>query len=176
MPYRKTLTILRHAKAESGSATQDDHDRALTERGQVAATAIGNFMARHHMAFDLVLCSTSRRTRQTFDQLQIEPAPPVEYSERLYLASANEIISVLAQTPVAVKDMLLIGHNPGLQQLCLKLSKHGDEDLIDTMAIKFPTCALATIAIGENWQDVLQPNGELLEFLTPKALALQEDN
>lgn len=174
MAEQKILTILRHAKAEAGSAVLDDLDRSLNAQGLAAATAMGHFMARHHMAFDRVLCSTAKRARQTLDQLMFDPMPPVDYSEKLYLASAGEMLPIVASAPEAAHELLLIGHNPGLQQLCLKLARKGDEDRIDTMAIDFPTCALASIAVGKTWKEALDSGGELLEFLTPELLAGQD--
>ncbi len=176
MTPQKTITILRHAKADMGSATQDDHDRALNERGQQAATSLGNYLSKRKTIFDYVLCSTARRTRETLEYLHVEPLPPVDFSEKLYLASPNEMLGVIAQIPAQVNHLLVIGHNPGIHQLCLTLSHRGDEALIDTMALKFPTCTMAKIGFEGDWASLAKTGAELLEFLTPKVLALQEED
>lgn len=171
---QKTLYILRHAKAETGSASQDDHQRTLNERGIEACDIMGKYMFRHHIQPDRVLCSTAERTSETWTRLQpsFKQPPALEYSEQLYLASANEILKVIAQVPDTVGSLMIVGHNPGLHQLSLKLSKAGDESLIDTLALKFPTCSLATINLGAvSWRDVAQARGELRGFVTPKMLS-----
>ena len=176
MTPQKILTILRHAKADVGSATQDDHDRVLNERGQQAATSLGNYLSRRKTLFDYVLCSTARRTRETLEYLHLEPLPSVDFSEKLYLASPNEMLAVIAAIPAQVDHLLVIGHNPGIYQLCLTLSQRGDEALIDTMALKFPTCSLAKIGFDGDWASLAKAGGQLLEFMTPKVLALQEED
>lgn len=173
---QKILTLLRHAKAEAGHATQDDHDRGLNERGQQAAVAMGNYMEKQRWSYDKVLCSSAKRTRTTLEYLQLQPEPSIDFQDKLYLASANEITTVISEMSNSLDRILLIGHNPGLHQLCLKLAVKGDEKLIDTMSMKFPTCTLARIVIGQEWSDIKQGNSELITFMTPKALSLQEED
>lgn len=176
MAEHKILTILRHAKAEAGHAMQDDHDRALNERGQAVATALGNHLEKRGVQFDLVLCSTAKRTRQTLELLHLSGEPQVEFAQRLYLASANEILQVLATVPDSVSRVLLVGHNPGLHQLCLKLAKQGEEEMIDIMSLKYPTCSMASFECGAHWEKIAQANSMLLDFMTPKALMMQEED
>jgi phosphohistidine phosphatase len=173
---KKTLYILRHAKAETGSAAQEDHDRALNERGLQAATAMGNYLARRKMQPSQVFCSTAQRTRQTLQQLHLQPAPPVTYSEKLYLASAGEILQLLSELPETTASVMVVGHNPGFHQLSLKLAKTGNEGMLDNLYLKFPTCSLAVIETEAPWADIAHACGKLLEFTTPKMLAMVEDN
>lgn len=166
----KTLYILRHAKAETGTPTQEDHTRALTERGIVAAQQMGARLFRQGIIPDLVLCSTAVRTRQTWQYvgLAYTPAPPVQYLERGYQASANEWLSLVAEVEDSVRSLLIIGHNPGLHQLCLKLAVQGDEPRLDAVSLKFPTCAFAAIELGEvSWRDASRARGTLTYFTTP---------
>lgn len=169
---RKTLYILRHAKAEAGSVTRDDHQRTLTDRGLAAAETMGKYMMRHGIQPDKILCSTAERAMTTWERVQeaYKKPPPVEYSEKLYLASANEILRIVAETPEATTQVLLVGHNPGLHQLCLKLAKEGEEELLNTLTLKFPTCALAAIAFDGHWKEIAKARGLLTRFITPKVI------
>lgn len=174
MPSQKTLYILRHAKTEAGSAHQDDKSRRLVERGINAAQITGAFLYRQRIHPDKVICSDAVRTRQTWEQMEsvYHDVQNVEFTPKLYLASANEMTGLLAGLPDAVKSVMLIGHNPGVHQLCLKFAKSGDEDLLDEMHLKFPTCALAMIDLGETaWDDLAHVRGTLVDYITPKMLA-----
>jgi phosphohistidine phosphatase len=170
---QKTLIILRHAKAETGLSHQDDHTRKLVERGEEAARIVGAYMFRKGIKPDKVFCSDAARTRATWTQIEgVDPAPNVEFTRELYMASANEMLQLLATLPEAVKTVLLIAHNPGVHQLCLKLAKDGDEDVLDEMFLKFPTCSLAIIDLGDvTWGNVEDACGQLIDFVTPKMLA-----
>ena len=170
MSIPKTLYILRHAKAEAGSVTQDDHDRELVERGVEAADQLGKYLVRRNIAPAQVLCSTAMRTRQTLEHLQAAHADisVVEYNPKIYLASGNELLQILAHVPEEINSVLLIGHNPGVHQLCLKLAIDGDEKLFDALHIKFPTCTFAAIEIGNiAWSAIANARGELVEFVAP---------
>ncbi len=171
---KKTLYILRHAKAEAGSAAQEDHDRTLNERGVQAATAMGNYLARRKMHLSHVLCSTAQRTRQTLQQLHLQPLPVITYNEKLYLASAGEILQLLSELPEESASVMVIGHNPGFHQLSLKLAKTGNEVMMENLYLKFPTCALAVVECETPWADIVHARGKLVEFTTPKTLALAE--
>jgi phosphohistidine phosphatase len=171
---KKTLYILRHAKAETGLAHQDDHSRKLVERGVEAAQIMGAYMFRQGIRPDKVLCSDAVRTHQTWSNIEgIYPTPlNVEFSRKIYLASANEMLGALAKLPNPLSSVLVIGHNPGVHQICLKLAKEGDEDLLDAMHLKFPTCALAVIELGDiTWSDIMDVSGRLVDYVTPKMLA-----
>lgn len=171
---QKTLYILRHAKAENGHAHQDDHSRKLVERGIEAAQITGAFLFRQGVKPSKVICSDAVRTHETWSQIEsIYPTPlNVEFSRKIYMASANEMMGVLARLPSQLPSVMLIGHNPGVHQLCLQLAKDGDEDLLDMLYLKFPTCALAVIELGEMaWSNIHDARGRLVDFITPKMLA-----
>jgi len=171
---QKNLYILRHAKAETGLPHQDDHSRKLVERGIQAAQIMGAHMFRQGIKPDKVICSDAVRTHETWSQIEsIYPVPlNVEFSRKLYLASANEMLQSLVRLPNQLSSVMLIGHNPGVHQVCLKLAKEGDEDLLDRMYLKFPTCALAVINLGDTtWENIADARGALTDFITPKMLA-----
>jgi phosphohistidine phosphatase len=173
MPSQKTLYILRHAKAKEGVAGQDDHARELNERGVGAAKAMGAHLRKSGIHPDKVLCSSSARTTETLMKMEEgtrEPMP-IEYSEKLYLASANALLTVIAGMGEDVSSLMLIGHNPGMHQLAVKLAGHGNPKQIEKLVEKFPTGALAEIDFGKiEWRDVLITRGELRQFVTPKML------
>lgn len=174
MPEQKTIYILRHAKAETGASYQDDHERKLTQRGCEAARTMGFHLLRQGIRPDLVLCSTAVRAQETWEHVleTYNRDVPIERSDRLYLASAGETLQLVAQVPESVSRLLVVGHNPGLHQFCLKLAQAGNASLLDTLAIKFPTCAFATLALGRvAWRDAAHSKGELKGFVTPSMLA-----
>ena len=178
MSSQKILYILRHAKAEVGSAHQEDHDRHITPVGIDAAVAMGHHFVREGLRLDLAICSTAVRARETWDEVQkiYERDVQTDFNDRLYLASANETIRLVAGVNETVQRLLIVGHNPGLHQFSLKLAKSGSASLMDTIGIKFPTCAFATVALGDTpWKDVAFAHGELKGFVTPSMLGDLEE-
>jgi phosphohistidine phosphatase len=130
----RTLVILRHAKAEQGATP--DIDRSLTKRGHADAAAAGAWLAEKGIAPDLVLCSPSRRTRETWHgiALALTAAPEVRYEETIYAASTEDLLELV--TGVTNADtVLLIGHNPGLSHLSALLDPtHAEPDGLRTSA------------------------------------------
>lgn len=169
----KILTILRHAKAETGTASQDDKSRGLTERGIKATEFIGRYMREKALSPDKVLCSSAIRTTETLMKIErvYNHTLPVEYLDKLYLASAGEILNVISGVSVGVNHLMIVGHNPGIHELAMKLAKEGDDKLIDKMALKFPTCAIATFKChAPDWGILRDARCELVDFASPKML------
>lgn len=181
MTPQKTLTILRHAKTELGAPAQDDHERTLTQRGIDAALAIGMHLAGKGMRPQKVLCSTAMRAQQTWKHVAsflapvVPPDDYVEFTGKLYLASPNEMLGLLAQLPESLTHVMIVGHNPGLHQLCTKLAAKGDDGLLDNITLKFPTCACATLVFDTEWKHLAHAQGTLTDYVTPHALAVAED-
>lgn len=177
MADHKILYLLRHGKAETGSAVQDDHDRELVARGREEGRAMGRYLTSHHIRPERVLCSTAARARETWEYVQQSYSGPmdVEYMDGLYLASANAMLQVLSEVPDHVASVLLVGHNPGLHQLALTLAERGKEEDLDRIALKFPTCALAGVALPRGWRDIRNRGGELALIATGKELLIGED-
>ncbi|MFW0777458.1 MAG: SixA phosphatase family protein [Rickettsiales bacterium] len=173
MALQKTLTILRHAKAETGDAGQDDKERGLAERGEMATKIVGAHLVQCEVNPDLVLCSDATRTVKTLRAVEQVYARPlqVRYEPRLYLASANEMLNLIAEVPDEVQHLMLVGHNPGMHELAMKLSKEGEEEVIDRLAIKFPTCAVARFnCYGPDWKTLADSRTRLIDFSSPKML------
>jgi phosphohistidine phosphatase len=172
----KRLLLLRHAKAEREGA--DDLKRVLERRGVKDSARIGRFLRDDDYIPDLILCSNSTRTRQTLEHLLPElgsDVPKIEYLSELYLAEPEIVLSLIRRAPDKAGSLMIVGHNPGLEQCALALASVPLERKLrrryDAMDEKFPTCALAVIdfQIG-TWRDVVLGLGELDAFVRPKDL------
>ena len=133
----RTLVILRHAKTANPEGVIDS-ERPLTQRGHADAAAAGAWLAHHDYAVDVVLCSPSRRTRETWHgvALALEAAPIVRYESQVYAASGRELLEVVRSAPDDAATALLVGHNPGLSELSIMLDRaHADPDGIRTAGI-----------------------------------------
>ena len=138
------LLLLRHAKSDWNSQARSDALRPLTPRGRRAAPQMGAFIARNNWLPDRVLCSPAVRTRQTLDGLAQElPCPlPTIWEESIYAASLQALLSCLKEQWHPGERLLLVGHNPGLEELlCYALPRTewpaGPK--------RMPTCALARL-------------------------------
>lgn len=171
---RKILYLLRHSKAITEAPGGDDHARTLTLRGETDAEAMGRYFADANILPARVLCSTATRTRQTFQLLQSTLSTPlnVEYEPKLYLASTRDVLEIIAGVEPAVSSLLIIGHNPTLQQLAHDLAGNGDDALCGALSQDFPTAALAELHFQEeSWQDITLQSGVLKRFITPEMFA-----
>jgi phosphohistidine phosphatase len=132
---RRTLVILRHAKAEQ-SATGRDEDRSLTSRGHADASAAGAWLATGGYLPDAVLCSPSRRTRQTWHDVAIAltsvmsggGGPVVSYHPHLYDGDVDTLIDLLRALSPDARSVLLIGHNPAVSELSARLDPQAEAD------------------------------------------------
>ena len=171
----KRISLMRHAKSDWADRSLSDSARPLNERGRAAAPLIGAFMRDNDITPDLILCSSSQRTRETLDLLlpHFKPAPETLISERLYLASPAEILGQIQAADDAHSHILMIGHNPGTHMLALDLidPKRSDSAAVAQLAGKFPTAAVAHFEFdSERWADMDRQQGFLKTFKTPKML------
>jgi phosphohistidine phosphatase len=167
----KRLYLLRHAKSSWEDPTLADHDRPLARRGRRAATVMAEHLRRKGIAPELVLCSPSRRTRQTLTRIApgLGENADVQIESELYAASAADLIEVLHGVPDEVESVMLIGHNPGIQDLALSLARGGSE--IARVRSKFPTAALATLELNGSWRELAPGSAELTSLVKPKELS-----
>lgn len=165
-----TLLLLRHAKSSWADPSLADVERPLAPRGEKAARAIARYLLEKRVRPELVLCSTSHRTRQTFEA--IEPSlgrdVAVEYEQELYGASEDELLARIRRVPPEVDTLLMIGHNPGMQDLALLLAGGGAR--LDRLREKFPTAALATLATADGWAGLKAGGAELVDYVVPREL------
>src|ERR1700733_14410872 len=118
----KRLGLFRHAKAEARSAGGDDFDRALTARGLSDAGLVGRLIAERGFAPDLALVSSARRAKETWDAARVAfPGAIVEICDDLYNARAEEIAAEVERFAATAETVMVIGHNPGLQELAVGL-------------------------------------------------------
>ena len=170
----KTALLLRHAKSAWGTPGLADHERPLNDRGEQAARRMADYIARDAPPPDLILCSTSVRTRQTLAALVPRlpaPAPPIALEKGLYLASETALFARLRAIPDETDTVLLIGHNEGIWQLAELLAGHGPAGLLSALRDKYPTGALAVLrAPAERWADLAVGSAELRAFVRPRDL------
>jgi len=169
-----TLSLLRHAKSSWDNPNLRDFDRGLNERGRDAAPRMGAYMAAHGIVPDLILCSPSVRTRQTLELVlpHFAAHPPVLYEDAIYLGAPSTLLKRVRKLDDVVKHAMIVAHDPGLHHLAMDLSGSGDSELLQSLAAKFPTAALAVIAFrGGRWSKVQPGAGRLTLFMTPKRLS-----
>jgi phosphohistidine phosphatase len=174
----KRLLLLRHAKTEDiNKDTPADRERVLTERGRRDAPRIGRAMDVKGYLPHLILCSPSTRTRQTLELAAAEFGEnvPTRFVEEIYNARASELIELIRDVPTDVSRLLLVGHNPGFEDVARTLVKKSVDPETRALAAmlkeKFPTCALAVVDFDiEDWSDIAPSTGELRDFTRPKDL------
>ncbi|MCA6299065.1 MAG: histidine phosphatase family protein [Phenylobacterium sp.] len=146
------LILLRHGEAEAGSETGGDFGRRLTGRGREASAAVASALADVGLIPDLALVSAAVRTRETWAAMSgLLPGCEVRFEEGLYLAEAPEM-QRLARSADAAGVVLLVGHNPGLQELAeaLMVEASGPSDILSRIRSGFPTSAAVAFAFDIN--------------------------
>ncbi|MEU9762628.1 histidine phosphatase family protein [Streptomyces sp. NPDC047987] len=183
------LIVLRHAKSAWPDGVAD-HERPLAGRGRRDAPAAGRRLFDTGCVPDLVVCSTARRARETWHLVATEMAPAepdVVFEPRVYAASASGLLRVLRDLAVLRRDavsrevvvgggpercrtVLLVGHQPAVQELVLTLTGGGDEQALERVRIKFPTSAFAVLTVpGTRAGGGLAPGTAVLtDFAVPR--------
>jgi phosphohistidine phosphatase len=120
----QTLFLLRHAKAVPGSGSLQDRDRPLNDQGRAQAMRIGNYFKEQKFELDFILSSAALRARETTELFLkgAERGTEVNYDQRIYEASRHQLFEVLAETDQDKSNVLLVGHNPGLEELLQHLT------------------------------------------------------
>jgi phosphohistidine phosphatase len=165
------LFLLRHAKSSWDDAELVDHDRPLAPRGRRAGSLIAEHLAREGITPTLVLCSSARRTRETLDGIvpALGESISVQIERELCAASEQCLLDRLRAVEDGVASLMLIGHNPGVEQLALRLAGGGHK--LAALGRKYPTGALATLEFSSRWGDLRPGLAELTDSVTPKQLA-----
>ncbi len=184
--------LLRHAKSDWPDVS--DHARPLAKRGRRDAPAVGRWLREHGYQPDVVVCSTARRTRQTWELMapELGGSPTVTFEPRAYDASALTLLYLARELPSPCRAALLIGHNPAISELAASLAlgptdgpaESVAEVLADGVAdgvagpaagdgalppslIRFPTAAVAVLEVGGDWPDLTAGRTRLLDFTAP---------
>ncbi len=168
----KILTLLRHAKSGWDDPVSRDFDRPLNPRGRRAARTVGREMKAQGLVFDLVLASLARRVIETLDEVESAYGPlEPDFDERLYLAAEPTLLEIVRDTPDEVGRLLLVGHNPGLEELALRLSRRDSDPLRAEVAVKYPTGTLVEIELPvDRWSDVAEGEGRIARLIRPRDL------
>jgi len=169
----RTVILVRHAKAEHVQGIPD-HDRELAPRGREDARAIGVWLRDPSQAIvlDLVLCSTSERTRQTLDGICAggTSARDTRFDERIYDGGAARLLEVLREVPDTASAVLMIGHAPGIPVLATALAHNdsGCSDVIERLSLGFPTSGLAVLGFDGSWSTLAPETAYLRDFVVPR--------
>lgn len=174
---RRRLVLLRHAKSAWPQGVAD-HDRPLAPRGQHAAPTVGRWLRGAGYLPDAVLCSSSRRTRETWHLVreQLGTDPPTMFDEQLYGAAPAEALELIRGVGSACRTLLVIGHDPALHELARTLSRDdADPAVIERMRGKYPTAAVAVVEVPGTWQQTEPGAARLVCFVTPRELLADAD-
>jgi phosphohistidine phosphatase len=166
----KRLYLLRHAKSSWDDPELSDHDRPLAKRGRRASKLIAEHLGRERTKPALILCSSARRTQETLDRIApaVGAEPEVRIERELYGADSADLLDRLRGLPEDVGSVMLIGHNPAIQDLALALAGRGPA--VGTMREKFPTAALATLEFDGAWRELDSGAGSVVAFVKPRDL------
>ncbi len=169
------LHLLRHAKS-SWDDDGDDHARPLNRRGREAARLIGEKLPKVVAGFDLVLCSSALRTRETAELALagFDPTPNIRYEDGLYLASCAALMQRLRQIDERHDTVLVIGHNPGLHELAMALAAPDSIGFSTLVNGKFPTGVRCRFVIGTDWAEIGSTRHRLVDYVTVKSLGADD--
>jgi len=175
MMNSRELWLLRHAKADAGGRPGGDAERPLSEQGIQDALRLGAWMKQQGWQPDYVVSSSAKRTRQTAiqicHQLGINP-DTVHYGEQLYLASRRILLEVIGATGIACHKLLLIGHNPGFEELLIYLCPESMSGSAESRTMG--TANLARVQLEGGWSGLQQGSGKLLDITRPRQLDLPQ--
>lgn len=166
------LYVMRHAKSSWDDPKLDDHERPLNKRGKKSAKLICEFFVKNKIKFDLILLSSSERTKKTLRILLSKITKPkkITISQKFYLAHENDLLKKIKKIDKKYKKVLLINHEPAVRNLTIRLSKNINTHNYKLMNYKFPTSAFAKIIFEVNEWPLIENKGILKEFIRPKDL------
>lgn len=161
----KTLLILRHAKSNWDNANLDDHERPLNDRGLQDAPRMGHLLKEQNLVPDLIMSSTAERALKTAELVALAAGYEqiIQTNRRFYLARPATYLELLQGVPETADCVMIVGHNPGMEELVRLLTGHPQH---------MPTAALAHVQLPITHWGQLAPTtqGQLLNFWQPKSL------
>ena len=164
LPSRRLL-IMRHAKSDWDMAAATDFDRPLNKRGERDAPCMGQWLRKNKLIPDWIISSPALRAKETVllvcEELGLKKKA-IHWEEKLYAAELKTLLTALAQCPEDRHLVMLVGHNPGLEELLVYLTG---------MENRMPTAAIACIQLPQNWGRLKRGSGQLETLIFPKALA-----
>jgi phosphohistidine phosphatase len=160
----KQLLLMRHAAAAAKGAISADRDRPLTADGRRAAALLGRRLKADAVSPDHVLCSPARRARETLDEIAnaLDALPPADFADALYLADGSTVLDHLRGVPAETQSLLLIGHNPGLEELVRTLAGPANA----AVQAGLPAAGLAIFRVKGEWSGLGPSSARLTSFIT----------
>ena len=171
-PVVRQLLLLRHAK----SAWPDvaDHERPLAGRGRRDAPLAGRWLRAAGRVPDRVVCSTAKRARETWQlaAAELNASPSLRFDQRVYGAAAAELLDLARETAPRARSLLIVGHDPAMQELTLTLAsaQAGDAGALERVRVKFPTAAIAVLEFNGTWHRLGPEQARLTTFVVPRDL------
>ena len=170
----KKLTLLRHAKSSWDDPVERDFDRPLNKKGKRAAAVMGRFIRSKGLRFDQILASPAVRVIETLENVEEAGGQAMEptWDRKIYLASSATLLDVLRGAHADADHILMVGHNPGLEELIFDLvPDDGTSPARDEVETKYPTAALAEMTLAiDSWADISEKCGKLDRFTRPRDL------
>ncbi|WP_051453397.1 SixA phosphatase family protein [Hydrogenovibrio kuenenii] len=162
----RELLLVRHAKSD-WKEDLDDKERPISEKGKKAASRLGHWLQENNLMPSYALVSPAQRAQQTFKRLKVDKdiCPQITL-DQLYLATLDELIEVLAEIPKHYERVMIIGHNPGLEELAQFLEYESHCEDCETRL--FPTGSLAHFILPNSWKNLNAGAGKLVQFIRPK--------
>ncbi len=162
---KRTLVLMRHAKSDWGDEALSDHDRPLNPRGRRDAPRMAEWLSEIDLIPDLILSSSSERTRQTVELMtaQWQGQPAVSFCDALYLPTPDTMLKVAASDGCDAEVLMMVSHNPATAYLVSELADR---------AIEMPTAAIAVFEVMiSDWSKLRRSTpANLTQFMRPKAL------
>lgn len=172
MSSARHLFVLRHAKSSWDDPGLDDHDRPLAPRGQRAVRLLAQHLVENEIRPAQVLCSSARRTVETC--AGVSPGGELSIERELYSANGDAILDRLRRIPDDTASVMVIGHNPAVQALVLRLTRANgrvpEGSDLDEVQRKFPTGALATLSFNCRWSQLHAGSATLDALVRPSDL------
>jgi len=166
----RELLLLRHGKSDWRQAGAD-FARPLKPRGERNATQVGAWLATHGLLPDIIVSSPATRALATARRVRAAGGRedlPLRTDDRIYAAELADLLAVLATLPARPARVLLVGHNPGLEELLVYLAGPDAETPADGKLL--PTATLARLAMPERWQELVPGSAGLLDLIRPAEL------
>jgi phosphohistidine phosphatase len=167
----KTVLLLRHAKSDWASPGLADFDRPLAKRGLEDASRMGRVLANFGIAPDRIMSSPARRAKQTAELVAdaCEYKKPIIWDDGFYGAGPEDLIEALQRLPDSLERVMLVGHNPTMEETVTALLMGDEAGAEDRLGIKMPTAALICLELPVGEWATLEPGQAILNwFLIPK--------
>ncbi len=171
-----TLYLLRHAKSSWKQSSLGDFERPLNNRGRRDAAAMGQHLQNIGPEPEIILLSSSKRTRETWHHVSpaLPSAPEVKSLDTLYGASMRAILGEIQAHGLTASPLLVIAHNPGIEELAFQLTAKDPSGALSLFRAKYPTAGLAILNFDiQTWSQLQPRSGTLMSFTSPRSLTPQ---